>query len=997
MPNRSLLLIAVAGLLGGLGWFMTRPGGPPAPAAGADRGVSVEREADVPEDVELARADAPEEERSAAPLTVPAAPAPASNEPTSLADHPWAGSFAGLTGRLVEADGTPVQGLEVELYEFDVETVLSDGHHPVREELCMGKARSGADGQFSIGGARSAGFHGIAIDPGGGRYTLRAVDMSLEPGTEKDMGDIVLEPGGVVVGTVVDEDGDPVTGARVRFAPVPEIVVQSGALDLRGDSLVGVDTGEEMLVLDPLAKLRVIIDRLPASTGSTDAEGKFRIEGVPLGRVTGGADAPGLVAGPVEGITVSAGSEVDVGEIELLFGRTITGKVIDANEQPVAGAEVRVGALNPLIPAGLLQPGALTGADGTFELDGVPEEGQVFGAARRSPDQEWVTAKALGIAESITLRLATLASLRVEVVDLEGSPISGARIAAIASAAPDAGGGMGMGSRGMLETLMDRTPKTRGAEEIEPGVYLVEGLPLGWYSVEAEAPGHGLARTLHEHEAEGSPARIECGPAWSLALRYVDDATGEPVANVHARLMQTNGIDAFTAASDWSDESGHAEIGPLGQFPQPREQFLSDFAGLLLTSEHPGYARSSDRIAGEKQAEGPLEIRLVRPSSIAGRVTWNGEAPDVIYMVMIEPSERSFINLQLPQMAVTGPDGSFRIGDVPQGKYRLELYERFLNRNPLNFIIEQKEPKKVANEETVTVAGEESEVNFLLMDGGESAPGWFEGRVLIDGQVPPRTVVKLDFVDEKVYSLDGNGNFKTEELAYGRGYLVRVVQEVEPKKPGEIRSLLEGEAGEISHFLDEERVLYEEYHSVISGRATRIDIDASMREVLVTVLDAETLDPVEKATIRLENRSSERTDAQGIARFSAIGSEDEIGVTVSAKGYAQVEVSLALAESGTSEAEVRMKRSVPCAGSIVLPEDMDIEEGRNVWIMICEPGDDPWSGTWVDIEEDLTFSATNISAGKKIARLSTATNFESVTFELPPGGDDSLLIDFNGQ
>merc|ERR1712070_31619 len=99
--------------------------------------------------------------------------------------------------------------------------------------------------------------------------------MSLEPGTEKDMGDIVLEPGGVVVGTVVDEDGDPVEGARVRFAPVPEIVVQSGALDLRGDSLVGVDTGEEMLVLDPLAKLRVIIDRLPASTGSTDAEGKF--------------------------------------------------------------------------------------------------------------------------------------------------------------------------------------------------------------------------------------------------------------------------------------------------------------------------------------------------------------------------------------------------------------------------------------------------------------------------------------------------------------------------------------------------------------------------------------------------------------------------------------------------------------------------------------------------------------------------------------------------
>ena len=31
MPNRSLLLIAVAGLLGSLGWFLTRPSGPRLP------------------------------------------------------------------------------------------------------------------------------------------------------------------------------------------------------------------------------------------------------------------------------------------------------------------------------------------------------------------------------------------------------------------------------------------------------------------------------------------------------------------------------------------------------------------------------------------------------------------------------------------------------------------------------------------------------------------------------------------------------------------------------------------------------------------------------------------------------------------------------------------------------------------------------------------------------------------------------------------------------
>ncbi|MEE2940327.1 MAG: carboxypeptidase-like regulatory domain-containing protein [Planctomycetota bacterium] len=940
----------------------------------------MEREADAPENVELARTDAPAEERSAAPVTDPAT----SSAPTPLADHPWAGSFAGLTGRLVEADGAPVEGLEVELYEFDLETVFADGHHPVREELCMGKARSGADGRFFISGARSTGFHGVAIDPGGGRYTLRFVDTSLEPGAEKDMGDIVLEPGGVVVGTVVDEDGDPVEGARVRFAPVPEIVVQSGALDLRSDSLVGIDTDGEVLVMDPRAKLRVIIDRLPASTGSSDAEGRFRIEGVPIGRVTGGADAPGLVAGPVEGVTVKAGSEVDVGEIELLFGRTITGKVVDANEQPVADAEVRVGALSPLIPVGLLQPGVRTGPDGAFELDGVPEEGQVFGAARRSADHEWVAAKALGIAESITLRLPTLAPLRVEVVDIQGAPISGARIAAIASAAPDAGDGVSMGSRGMLGTLMDRTPKTRGAEEVEPGVYLVEELPLGWYSIEAEAPGHGLARTLHEHEAGGSPARIECSPAWSLGLRYVNDATGEPVTNVHARLMQTDGIDAFTAASDWSDESGHAEIGPLGQFAQPREQLLSDFTGLLLTSEHPGYARSFDRISGEKAAEGPLEIRLKRSSTVKGRVTWNGKAPRMPYMVMIEPEERNEWNLQLPRMAVTGPDGSYRIGGMAPGKYRLELYERFLNRSPLSFITEQEEPRQVATEVTSTTAGEESEVDFVLLEGGEAAPGWFEGRVLVDGQVPLRTVVKVGFDDEKTYGLDGNGNFKTEELPCDRGHWVRIVQMADPS-PDELRIVA-----------SEERIFYDDYRRPVSGRGTRIDLDVSTREVVVTVIDEESLDPIDEAYVRFAKGSTKRTDALGVARLSTGDEEDEIELRVAAPGHADVQVSVALAESGITEVEVRMKRAVPCAGTVVLPESTEDEEGRRVWIMIGEAGSDSsGESTWVHVEPDLTFTADDVSAGPKVARFGERGSYRTVTFELPPGGDEALLLDFS--
>ena len=338
----------------------------------------------------------------------------------------------------------------------------------------MGKARSGADGRFSIGGARSAGFHGIAIDPGGGRYTLRAVDMSLEPGTEKDMGDIVLEPGGVVVGTVVDEDGDPVRGARVRFAPVPEIVVQSGALDLRGDSLVGVDTGEEMLVLDPLAKLRVIIDRLPASTGSTDAEGKFRIDGVPLGRVTGGADAPGLVAGPVEGITVAAGSR-STSARSSCSGRTIWQ---GHRRERAAGRRCGGARRRAEPPDPRRAPPARRPHRGRRHLRTRRRARGGPGLRRGSQEFRSGVGHRQGPGDRRVHHAAppTLAPLRVEVVDLEGS-----RSAAPGSPRSRAPLGRwrrdGHGEPGDAGDAHGQDPKTRGAEEVEPGVYLVEGLP----------------------------------------------------------------------------------------------------------------------------------------------------------------------------------------------------------------------------------------------------------------------------------------------------------------------------------------------------------------------------------------------------------------------------------------------------------------------------------------------------------------------------------------
>ena len=176
MSLRNLLLASVA-LVAALAAYLLLNDPPPAPSMDVER--EVVRAVDPVEDaeVELVEAEgagAAAERRDAMEAAVV--------EGDEL-DHPWAALLAGVTGRIVEEDGTPVVAIRVELLEGDLGILLDPEFTAMGHEgLTAGESRTDADGRFLIEGANFNGLHAFAIDGGGGRSAIRIMEHGLEPG-----------------------------------------------------------------------------------------------------------------------------------------------------------------------------------------------------------------------------------------------------------------------------------------------------------------------------------------------------------------------------------------------------------------------------------------------------------------------------------------------------------------------------------------------------------------------------------------------------------------------------------------------------------------------------------------------------------------------------------------------------------------------------------------------------------------------------------------------
>jgi protocatechuate 3,4-dioxygenase beta subunit len=474
--SRLVALAVVAVLVGAGAWYGLAAGHEAAPEGSTASAQPAASDADSP--AALPRFDAVRD--AIAPLT-PAAPAGEAAAATPAAELSVA-SLARLVGRVTrKASGAPVAGLKVQV-ECD----------PVVEPVAaFTTAQTDADGRFRFAYASPARVSNIRVGSSPDtRGVLRELDLDLEPGAES-VQDFELVPGATASGRVVDQDGQPVPGARVRAWNAPAFRVD--------DHFPGPAPDEEVVA---------------------NAAGEFRVGS--LGpSFTLAVDAPGLSG--LEQLTgeLASGAEVEGLTLTLGAARDLHGVVL-AGTEPVAQCRVDVepeGDGNHLDPAG--PPGvfrapppagrAFSDASGVFVLPGLASRPYRV-RAWHNRYVPWEGRHAPGDPE-LVVQLDPGARLTGEVVSSRGGPVADAEVTICTL-------GDGPWPRALHQVRSDSEGRFEagGLAPDDRGVLLVQGDD---HAVHVEQP---VVIT-----AEGpNHVRVLLDPARALAGIVVDEA-GQPL------------------------------------------------------------------------------------------------------------------------------------------------------------------------------------------------------------------------------------------------------------------------------------------------------------------------------------------------------------------------------------------------------------------------------------------------------------------------------------
>jgi hypothetical protein len=976
MQHRWSLVAVGLACLAGLAWFVLDT--PPPPVAAIDGGRPDALEGPVlPPVTQLEDGPA----GSTAPLPVvqrrtiegvPAADVPA--------QHPWHGLLAGVTGRIVEADGQPIVGLSVDLLEVDMSVVLAAERTALgNPSLEVDEAVTGDDGRFVLDDATVGAFHVLGIDRGGARSALRIVEQALVYGERVDLGDIVLEGSGTLIGTVVDEDGEPVAGARVRVAPVPDIVVEVGVLDVRHDSLIAIAEGGELQALPIPHLIGSQLNRLPVPTTTTAADGSFRLEGVPLKRVVGGVDHPGHVAALIAGFDVKPG-EHDLGELELVFGRTVTGRVVDSAGTPVVGAEVCAGVLQSLAPVGILQPAGSTDATGAFTLRGVPEVGNVVGFARRSASDAWVGVQAGAGEERLEFNLSGAGRVALHVVGPDGEPVSGARFEFFAQSSH-----MQFDQFAQVLLLGNTRAPSGGFEvdEVEPGVYHADTVSHGLWVVEAHANGFAPARQKFDHHGQESLVQVTCAPGQRLTVRVLDAVTGAAVARAHASIIAPTTALVGAVAAAWTGADGLAELGPFTPLSEALElgKQNSGPEDVVLRVQHPAYG---EHCASIPPGLAVLDVRLAAPCTLTGRIHWGGATPDRRYMLFLtRDGVRDTAEMfATPRLNLSDAEGKFRFTGLAAGRYELHVAERYFEGDPLGLVIAQSEPVMRFRAELDVRPGEPTFVDVDLTPTGKGPTARIEGSVRVNGAPVADAEVVLNGSERVTLHTDSNGEFRSGELSALRG----------------VWSTIEGDV-ELGDGTRLRRQLDQRWTEVKPGQVVRIDVDLQLAAIVVEVRDKVSGTPLEGANVAVQGLEvAASTDADGHATLS-VDVKEGTSLQISAESYAQHTVRLdAKSEPMDDRLVIELEKSVPCKGRVIMNAGDVAATTQWSYIHVRHVTTGASSGTSLEARNDFSFAFDGLGPGRYQAHIyMNGDQGAPVEFELGPAGASDLALEYTPQ
>jgi hypothetical protein len=533
------------------------------------------------------------------------------------AQEPPQKNVARIHAVFIDSAGSPVAGVEFVNNSWDAElSTTSDD---------QGRIESRIEWPWRMGDMTCEAYarrHGYAL------WQLRT---NVKAGVDVDLGRITLQPGGTLIGRVLDHDGKPLAGASVS------------AFD------------------DAVAARPIWFDKQVGASGEgfvdsaiTKADGSFLILSVAPGRYWMVAKHDSTLCDATATIHVAAREDVVVPELRLdplPASMRIEGIVLAPDGERVGGATVSTS-----VPDGhdtgidvsfAIMCTAHTNERGEFVLYLAVPPSELLDVYAGTEDKRFDTVRVehvMGGERGLILRLGAMRDLRLLVRDANGKPVE---------------------TYGVMMNLRNQRGLRTMTEDVvhRPDGRATFRVPDATLTLEVNAPGYNRAsfRTL---PAGPLPELVEIALDAPSGVQGTVLAAGAPVAGSHVELV-TRDVDHLRGVigQRWSGVY-HGAYHSGTSDSQGRFMIPSDFprTTYYVRAWKDGYAEG---IAGPVQAgSAPVVVELKSGGALEGRVSLpNSKSPTGIVVELYRSDD---------WLTAAEGHGGFSARLDSDGKYRFE-------------------------------------------------------------------------------------------------------------------------------------------------------------------------------------------------------------------------------------------------------------------------------------------------------------------------------------
>lgn len=452
--------------------------------------------------------------------------------------------------------------------------------------------------------------------------------FSLQAGETREVLMRAMSPASMQV-LVKDENGKAVEAAQIRLTPV------EGIGDMR---------------------LRAVLTQ-HAKTG---ADGQGRIDGLIPGQYSLHVKRQGLLDYLGE-----HPSGEQVVEVSLRHGATLSGIVVNSDDEPVAGAKIAevpvitvplLGDISDAVGSGALARAAagsdfVADEEGKFLVTGVPREGTLALGAFHEDFVGGVTSGLSPGDQDVKITMQRAGSIRGRVLGLGEEPLADFEVRSIVK----------------MMMIMDRPTSIERVHDSEDGQFHMTSVPPGNATLQVSAEGHGRwsQRVTIEEGREFALGDIQLAAAGVIKGRVLSP-DGMPVAEARVSI-KTGGLSdnpIFAMFSPQNDcESDHEGFFTLEGLAPGKHTLLATVEGFAS-----GESQRTEVKAGEV-VEG-VEVMMTEGGSIAGRLILpEGHLAEDWQILVNRQPQGSARHAELTE------DLSFRVDHLDPGSYQVQAMD----------------------------------------------------------------------------------------------------------------------------------------------------------------------------------------------------------------------------------------------------------------------------------------------------------------------------------